>query len=69
MVVDNQIVQDHEQPPAWKASPQANENFCDFPDALPAVEHTVQVIAMHIVQSEKLLGASQGAGSTDRASG
>jgi hypothetical protein len=50
-----QVVQNHEQPLTWVASPQPNEGLCNFPDALPASEDTVQAIGMHIVESEKLL--------------
>jgi hypothetical protein len=62
MVMDIvQVVQNHEQPPAGIASPQPNEGLRNFSDALPASEHTVQPIGMYIVESKKLLRASQAA--------
>lgn len=62
MVMDiMQVVQNHEQPLTRIATPQPDEGLRNFPDALPASEHTVQAIGMHIVESEKLLRDSRAA--------
>jgi hypothetical protein len=52
-----QVVQNHGQ----TLAPESPERFRNFPEALPAAEHTTEAVGMDIVETQKLLGAFQSA--------